>query len=78
MKDTTSSNSGGIGFVGALTILFIGLKLTGHIGWSWWWVLSPVWVSALTFVGILAIVFGAEVIWRTAEKRNRRSHGFRR
>lgn len=30
-----SSSSGGIGFVGLLTILFIGLKLTGYISWSW-------------------------------------------
>ena len=26
-----------------LTVLFVGLKLTGHIAWSWWWVTSPVW-----------------------------------
>jgi len=36
-----------IGFVGLLTILFIGLKLTGYIGWHWWWVLSPIWASLL-------------------------------
>jgi hypothetical protein len=30
-----------ISFVGALTVLFIGLKLTGHIDWSWWWCISP-------------------------------------
>jgi hypothetical protein len=42
MSTSTSSNSGGIGFVGLLTILFIGLKLTGFIDWSWFWVLSPV------------------------------------
>lgn len=38
-------NLGGIGFSGLLTVLFVGLKLTGNIGWSWWWVLSPVWIS---------------------------------
>jgi hypothetical protein len=48
------SNSGGIGFVGLLAILFIGLKLTGYIAWSWWWVLSPVWISVI--VVILAIL----------------------
>ena len=48
------SSSGGIGFVGLLTILFIGLKLTGYIAWSWWWVLSPVWISAI--IVILAII----------------------
>ena len=37
-------NSGGIGFVGLLTILFIALKLTGFISWSWVWVLSPLWI----------------------------------
>lgn len=41
------TSSGGIGFSGLLTILFIGLKLTGVISWSWWWVLSPMWISFL-------------------------------
>jgi len=41
--------------VDALTLLFIGLKLTGHITWSWLWVLSPVWImtSILLIVGII-------------------------
>lgn len=42
---TTSNTSGGIGFAAALTLLFIGLKLGGVISWSWWWVLSPLWIS---------------------------------
>lgn len=29
-------------FLPLLTLLFIGLKLAGHIAWSWWWVLSPI------------------------------------
>lgn len=59
-KDTSSSSSGGIGFVGLLTILFIGLKLTGYIDWSWWWVLSPLWIAAivvLTLIGGLTVFF---------------------
>lgn len=36
---------GGIGFCGALTIVFIVLKLLGKISWSWVWVLSPLWIS---------------------------------
>lgn len=43
-KNTTS---GGIGFVGALQITFIILKLTKVIKWSWLWVLSPTWISAI-------------------------------
>ena len=56
MADNNSSSAGGgIGFVGLLTILFIGLKLTGFIDWSWWWVLSPLWISALFLVSILGV-----------------------
>ena len=39
-----NKNTGGVGFLGLLTLLFIGLKLTGHIAWSWIWVLSPLWI----------------------------------
>ena len=41
--------SGGIGFVGLLTIAFIVLKLVGVINWSWVWVLSPIWISVSVF-----------------------------
>jgi membrane protein YdbS with pleckstrin-like domain len=34
-------------------IALIVLKLTGVITWSWWWVLSPMWISA-TFLALLA------------------------
>lgn len=54
----TSSYSGGVSFAGLLTVLFIGLKLTGHITWSWLWVLSPLWISVLLAVIIAAAVFG--------------------
>jgi len=39
-----SSASGGISFAGALFILFLGLKLTKVITWSWWWVSAPLWI----------------------------------
>ena len=35
----------GTSFVGLLTIIFIVLKLTKVITWSWWWVLSPIWIT---------------------------------
>jgi len=42
----------GIGFFGALTVLFIGLKLTNFINWSWWLVLLPMyWILALLASG---------------------------
>lgn len=45
-----------IGFFGLLTILFIGLKLSGHIGWSWWLVLGPLWMPTVAVLGIMASV----------------------
>lgn len=47
--------SGGIGFTGLLTVLFIGLKLTGYISWSWWWVLGPLWIPLAVVLPLLVI-----------------------
>lgn len=51
-----NSTSGGVGFGGLLTILFIALKLTGYINWPWLWVLSPLWIPLLLFVGFFVII----------------------
>jgi hypothetical protein len=67
MSSNSSSSSSGIGFPGLLTVLFIGLKLTGHITWPWVWVLSPLWISALiglTIIAIILIVGVASGIWK--------------
>ena len=66
MSDTKSSSSGGIGFAGLLTIVFITLKLCHVINWSWWWVLSPIWITACIVVLILAIA--ALGYWLTRPK----------
>ena len=58
-KEQSVSYSGGIGFTGLLTIVFVTLKLLGKIDWSWWWVLSPLWISFLlvmVFFVILLII----------------------
>ena len=49
-----SNTSGGIGFCGLLTITFIVLKLCKVISWSWWWVLSPIWIVAI--ITVVAII----------------------
>jgi hypothetical protein len=54
-EKSNSSSSGGIGFVGLLTIVFITLKLTNFIQWSWVWVLPPIWILALVIFAIIAI-----------------------
>ncbi len=62
MSQSSSSSSSGIGFVGLLTIVFITLKLTHIIAWSWWWVLSPLWIGALLVAIIVCVVITAMVI----------------
>ena len=44
---------GGIGLDIILFIVFLILKLTGDIDWSWWWVTSPLWIP----VGIVFAIF---------------------
>lgn len=46
------NKSGGITFSGLLTCIFIVLKLTNIINWSWWWVLSPIWLPIIMVLGI--------------------------
>ena len=59
---SSSSSSSGIGFTGLLTIVFITLKLIGYISWSWWWVLSPIWISIALVLIILLGVFLVAII----------------
>ena len=54
-SSSSASASGGIGFVGLLTIAFIVLKHAHIIDWSWWWVLSPIWISA-SLIAVIVIV----------------------
>jgi hypothetical protein len=53
-----SSSSGGgssSAFCSLLQVLFIGLKLTGHITWSWVWVLGPTWIPLAILLAILLV-----------------------
>ena len=58
-KENTSSGMG-IGMV--LFIVFLVLKLTGTIDWSWWWVTSPLWIPLalggviIGIIGVIAII----------------------
>ena len=51
-----SKSSGGVGIFTLLTLLLVGLKLTDYIDWSWWWVLTPLWLP-LCVVGVLAVIW---------------------
>lgn len=43
--------------LGLLTIVFITLKLTHVIDWSWWWVLGPLWIPATVLLGLAAVLY---------------------
>lgn len=65
MKTSNENNgaaTGGIGFLGLLGILFIALKLTGVIDWSWWFVLLPIYGPAALVITFLLIAFLVIVI----------------
>ena len=55
-KKTKSTN---LGFLGTLFFIFLILKLTNHINWSWWWVTSPLWAPFVIFtiVGMFLLLF---------------------
>lgn len=55
MDNNNNGTSGGVGFVGLLTITFIILKLCKVIDWSWVWVLSPLWIPLSLLIVILII-----------------------
>ncbi len=70
MSKKNNTNSTGISFAGLLTILFIGLKLTHHIDWSWWWVLSPLWiVLGLVLLIILGVWLFTIAVAYTAKRK---------
>ena len=62
MENRNSSAGGDI--LGLLGVVFVTLKLTGVIDWSWWWVTAPFWggiaLVAVIFVVLLVIAFATE------------------
>jgi hypothetical protein len=58
MSNNNNSSSGlGLGVI--LFLIFMTLKLTGYITWSWWYVTLPLWgplLLALVITGIVALV----------------------
>jgi len=77
MGNVSSSSSGGIGFLGLLTVAFVVLKLIGQIDWSWWWIFSPILIPAAFGVFILLLIIcGLSGIfnkstWKKFDKRDK-------
>lgn len=63
---TTETTRTSFPILGILGLIFITLKLTGHIAWSWWWVLAPFWAP---FVVALVVIIISVILIRTGGKK---------
>jgi hypothetical protein len=55
MSNNKSNSSNGLGLGMILFLIFMTLKLTGHITWSWWYVTLPLWGPLLLIIAIVGI-----------------------
>ena len=58
----------GSSLTGVLLVILIVLKLTHNINWSWWWVLSPLWIPTV-IVAVLIVLTALIVLIIEAFKR---------
>jgi hypothetical protein len=56
----TSNQSNGLGVGTILFLIFLVLKLTNYINWSWWWVTAPLWIPAIAIILIVGVI---GIIW---------------
>jgi len=64
---TTNNSSSGIGLCGMVFVVFLTLKLTEVIDWSWWWITAPLWgglvlAAAVCVVFLLGVVVVASIM----------------
>jgi hypothetical protein len=57
MNDKKVTVTGGVGFTGLLTLVFIILKLCNVITWSWLWVLAPAWIPLALCITVIAFIY---------------------
>lgn len=69
MSNVTVNSYRGMGLGGWLTLIFVTLKLVGFITWSWWWVLSPIWIGAGIFLAVFLFILLLAVVVSFAEGR---------
>jgi len=56
MNKNNNNTSGGVTFASLLFLLFLALKLTNAIDWSWWWITAPIWGPFVIVVVVLIII----------------------
>ena len=68
-KVSSSAQSGGVSVLGLLGVLFVALKLTGYIDWSWWWVTAPFWAGLAVFLVIVVIALLGVAVTHIRDRR---------
>ncbi len=55
----TSNSGNGLGLGTVLFLIFMVLKLTNYIDWSWWWIIAPLWIpiAIIGVVGLIAVYY---------------------
>ena len=67
-KKTSTAAKGGMSFLEVLLLVFIVLKLCKVITWSWWWVLSPIWIPLILWLLLMAIVGIIKLFYKLKHK----------
>lgn len=62
-----TARSTSIGLTGATFLLLLGLRLTDHIDWAWYWIAAPLWMPLGAVLGIaLVVMIGAALVYAVA------------
>ena len=69
-NDKTTIQFGGTSFTGLLFLVFLTLKLTNVINWSWWWITAPLWIiPSSIIIGIVLLAVVAFIIEMILKKK---------
>lgn len=72
MNNNANTTRGGLNLSVTLLVIFVVLKLIKVINWSWWWVISPLWITWAAYLGIALIVTISVAIKEMLFKRKRK------
>lgn len=75
----SAKTSNGVSFSSLLFLLFLGLKLTDYIDWSWWWVTAPLWAPLTLTVVVLSVYIAIIAFGKvTVKGRKRKAHRYKK
>ena len=60
-------------FFELMFLMFLGLKISGKIDWSWWWVFAPIWVPISVVLVILGIIALYLIIYKIVSKNDKQN-----